>query len=179
MRSTSEYVPPGHNASKKASTFIVLCPPGLVTSSSITQGTMYITFHTYVGDSVSLLAGGMDDRGVYAWQHSVTWPLSAAPIVISKEGAHSLHGIAKREERKSQVSYRVTPPKKKAVILINIQSDSNDGIHTKVLPSSPPSLLSPLIKPVLTPAWTRSLSCASLHLTRDVNRHCSLDMTHR
>jgi hypothetical protein len=94
----------------------------------------------------------MDDRGVYAWQHSVTWTTSAAPIVISKEGAHSLHGIAKREERKSQVSYRVTPPKKKAVILINIQSDSYDGIHTKVLPSSAASLLSPLIMPVLNPS---------------------------
>lgn len=97
----------------------------------------------------ALLAGGMDDRGVYAWQHSVTWTTSTAPIVISKA---SLRGIAKREERKSQLGYRVTPPKKKAVILINIQSDSYDGFHTKVLPSSAASLLSPLIMPVLKPS---------------------------
>jgi hypothetical protein len=75
----------------------------------------------------SLLTGGMNDRGVYAlglaldWQHSVTWqpkddqipfhPLTcAAPIVISKQGvcSPSLRGIAKWEERKSHLRYRVT-----------------------------------------------------------------------
>jgi hypothetical protein len=118
----------------------------------------------------SFLTGGMIEEFMpLDWQHSYSVtcqrdPLSlkfAAPIVISKEGSILIQSpwnnkMGRKEDPcmfaiESQWEY-TRPRKKKAVILINILSDSYDGIHTWNDSVGIISLLSPQIMAVLKPS---------------------------